>query len=160
MNWRADIITNESIGLQGLFSAYKEDGAMFGSIPGFKLATVGAAFVLDIKSKDENLPAVSFGFGNNRATDTATTERESGIFQVYIYAEVKKESGVDIIKSTGDMYTCVQQVANALKTYGHEDVDIQRVRIDDERAPEIKIAGRDFLLFTLRIEYEEFVWSE
>ena len=153
MNWRSDIILNESIGLLGLFNRYKE-GGLYDGDP-IQLKTVAPAFSLAVKSKDENLPAVSFGFGNNRGLDGGTTEGESGRFNIYVYTEVNR-AGENIIKRAGDMYSCVEAVAKALRAYSAPGVDIHNVRIADMRTPETKLSEKEFMLFILSVEFEEF----
>lgn len=154
MNWRSDIILNESTGLFGLFNRYKAGGAYDGDP--IRLNTVAPAFSLAVKSKNENLPAVSFGFGNNRGLEAGTTEGTSGRFNIYVYAEVNKTADKTIIERAGDMYSCVEEVVRSLRTFSPAGVDINNVRISDMRTPETKLSEKEFMLFVLSVEFEEY----
>ena len=186
MNWRSKMILNdyirafnnqghiteqitpdEGLGLLGLFNQYRvyspqqratnpnlSDGHLAGNP--IELKTVAPAFSLSVKSKSENLPAVSFGFGNNRGLETGTTEGISGRFNIYVYAEVNKTTDKTIIERAGDMYSCVEEVVIELRTFCPVGVDIQNVRIADMRTPETKLSEKEFMLFVLSVEFEEF----
>lgn len=219
-NWRTKIILNdyirvfeddnlvgqetppEGLGLLGLFSRYRVfpntpdrsprliDGHLAGKH--IEIRTVAPAFSLAIKSKPENLPAVSFGFGSNRGLETGTTEGESGKFHIFVYAEVNQgkkyvkdadglfprdasdnniavltpltieldgahhEIPQTVIERAGDMYSCVEEVVMDLRTFCPVGVDIHNVRIADLRTPETKLSEKDFLLFVLEVQFEDY----
>ena len=73
------------------------DGQLAGSQ--IELRTVAPSFSLAVKSTMNRLPAVSFGFGNNRGLETGTTEGISGRTNIYVYTEVN--TSVKHIKHEG-----------------------------------------------------------
>ena len=162
MNWRSRLINI----LEEYFNEYTAPG----SEP-IQLKTVAKSYSMAIKPKDENLPAVSFGFGNNRGTEGGATESDTGIFQIYIYAEINRGNTGDkekdnIIVRSGNMYECVERVVKQLRTLTFDSenfdtengyVDIQKVRIADMRSPETKLSEKDFQLYTINVEYEEYL---
>ena len=168
------------------------DGHLAGSQ--IELRTVAPAFSLSVKSSEDRLPAVSFGFGPNRGLDTGTTESVSGRKNIYVYTEVNtsvkhiKHEGIfprepayegdkdnkmailtpqtivldrehheipqTIIERAGDMYSLLEEVVASLRTFSPEDADLHNVRIADMRTPEVKLSEKEFMLFTISVEFE------
>lgn len=153
MNWRSEFILGDG-GLKDLFDDYKLDNDTI------VLATVSATTDFAVDPAQRNLPAVSFGFGKNKATDGGTTEGESGRYALYVYAIVNKTEDKTLIERSGDMYSCVQQIVKSLRTltFSTEDgyVDIQNVRILEMNTPEVKLSENDHMLFTIEVRYEEY----
>lgn len=110
-----------------------------------------------LKTKLEDLPFVSFGFGRNRAASGAPLGDVAGNFYIYVYAVIGKEADEELLKTTGDMYTCVDAVTRSLRTFSTDEMDVKNTRILDMRTPlDRKASEKEFMIFIIEVSYEEY----